>query len=99
MMASCGQSEAPQVTPNLPVRYAVIDLSDIATADTLSARCEEEEGLFRAHLAELESFDGTPTIDGYYQSLDSLYSSLGNLSSTASSLAGVHPVSSVVRFD
>jgi len=72
-MASCGQSEAPQATSSLPVRYAQIDLADIATAEALTARCEEEEGLFRAHLAELESFDGTPAIEGYYQSLQPLY--------------------------
>jgi thimet oligopeptidase len=91
LMASCGQNEAPPATSSLPVRYAIIDLADIATAEALTARCEEEEGLFRAHLAELEAFDGIPTIEGYYQSLDSLFSSLGTVSSTASSLGGVHP--------
>ncbi len=90
-MASCGKSEAPQEVSSLPVRYAVIDLAGIATAEALTARCEEEEALFRAHFAELEAFDGTPATDGYYQSLDSLFSSLGTLGSTASSLGGVHP--------
>ncbi len=91
IVASCGNSEAPEETSSLPVRHAVIDLADIATAEALTARCEEEEALFRAHLAELEAFDGTPATDGYYQSLDSLFSSLGTLGSTASSLGGVHP--------
>ena len=42
MMAACSQNEAPQATSSLPVRYAKIDLADIATAEALTARCEEE---------------------------------------------------------
>jgi thimet oligopeptidase len=91
LISACGQSEIPEATSSLPVRYVSLDLASIGTAEALTARCEEEESLFRAHLAELEAFDGTPTIESYYQSLDSLYSSLGTVSSTASSLGGVHP--------
>jgi len=91
LMSACGQNDSPEATSSLPVRYATFALADIATAEALTARCEEEEGLFRAHLAELEAFDGTPTIGGYYQSLDSLFSSLGTVASTASSLGKVYP--------
>jgi len=91
LMSACGQSESPEGTSNLPVRYATINMADIGTAEALRARCEEEESLFRAHFAELEAFDGAPTIDGFYKSLDSLYSSLTTVDSTASNLGGVHP--------
>ena len=91
LITACGQGESPEPAVELPVRYSVINLADISTADALDARCAEEEALFREHFATLEAYAGTSTIDGYYQSLDSLFSSLGTVASTASSLAGVHP--------
>ena len=90
-LAACTQGDSPQAVTELPIRYAGIDLAEIGSAAALTGRCETEEGRFRDHLATLEAYDGAPTIAGYYQSLDSLYSSLATLSSTAQSLAGVHP--------
>ena len=91
ILTACGKSESPVTSIELPVRYAAVNLADIATAEALTSRCENEEGLFREHFAMLESYDGVPTIDDYYTSLDSLFSSLGTVSSTAQSLSGVHP--------
>lgn len=91
LLSACGQSEAPSASAKLPVRYASLDLADISTAETLTARCEQEESLFREHLATLESYSDAPTVDNYYRSLDSLYSSLSTVASYGSSLSGVHP--------
>ena len=91
LVTACGQGQGPETTSDLPIRYAVVNLADINTAASLTARCEEEEATFRAHFGELEEFTGTPTMDGYYKSLDSLYSSLGTVSFTTSSLGSVHP--------
>jgi hypothetical protein len=41
LISACGQSESPEVTSNLTVRYATIDMADIGTAAALRARCEE----------------------------------------------------------
>ena len=91
LLAGCTQGEAPEPAVELPVRYASVELADIGDAEALTARCAEEEALFREHFAALEAFDGTPTLAGYYRSLDSLFASLQTVSFTASSLAGVHP--------
>ena len=91
LLAGCTQGEAPEPAAELPVRYASLELADIGDAEALTARCAEEEALFREHFAALEAFDGTPTLAGYYRSLDSLFASLQTVSFTASSLAGVHP--------
>ncbi len=88
-IAGCGGAPAPE--SSLPVAYAVVDIADINTAETLTARCVSDEAKFREHLALLESFNGTPTVTDYYQSLDSLLASMSTVSSYASSLAGVHP--------
>lgn len=91
LVASCGKSETPAADANLPVRYASLELSEIATAESLAARCEKEERAFRDHLAELEAYNGSPTVDGFYRSFDSLGASLTTVSAHASSLGGVHP--------
>ncbi len=91
LLSACGQSEAPVADTGLPVRYTVVNLADIATADALSARCAEEEGIFREHVATLETYTGTPTADGFYRSLDSLSSSLDTVAAHASALGAVHP--------
>ena len=91
LLSACGQSEAPVADAGLPVRYAVVNLADIATAEALSTRCAEEEGLLREHVATLETYSGTPTVDGFYRSLDSLNSSMSTLSAHASALGAVHP--------
>jgi thimet oligopeptidase len=90
-IAACGQDKSLDAAFELPIRYAAVNLADIATAEALTMRCENEETLFRQHFATLESYDGVPTIDDYYTSLDSLFSSLATVSSTAQSLSGVHP--------
>ena len=90
-LAACTQGDSPQAVADLPVRYAAVDLAAIGTADALTDRCENEEARLREHFATLEAYSETPTIGGYYRSLDSLYSSLSTLSFTAGSLAGVHP--------
>ena len=90
-LAACSQGDSPEAAADLPVRYAVIDLAEIGTAGALTDRCENEEARLRQHFATLEAYSGTPTIDSYYRSLDSLYSSLSTVSFTAGSLAGVHP--------
>ncbi len=91
LITACEQGETPDVISELTVRYVVVELADISTAAALTVRCQEEEATFRAHLGELESYTDTPTIDGYYQSLDSLFSSIDTVNSTAQSLAGIHP--------
>jgi thimet oligopeptidase len=91
LLAACGQSETPSATESLPVRYASLDIAEISTAEALTARCEQEEGLFREQLATLEAYPDTPMIDEYYRSLDSLYASIGTVSNYASSLSNVHP--------
>lgn len=91
VIAACGKDESPVAAIELPIRYAAVELADIATAEALTSLCANEEALFREHLATLESYAGAPTIAGYYTSLDSLFSSIGTVSSTAQSLSGVHP--------
>lgn len=91
LLAGCTQGEAPGPAAELPVRYASADLADIGSAEALAELCAAEEAMFREHFAALEAFDGAPTVDGYYRSLDSLFASLQTVSSTASSLAAVHP--------
>lgn len=90
-LAACSQGGSPPEVADLPIRYAVVNLADIGSAETLSSRCNQDEARFRDHFATLEAYSGTPTIDGYYRSFDSLVSSLGTLSNTAQSLAAVHP--------
>ena len=70
MLVACGSDTSP--IANLPVEYAAVSVADLQTAEAMSARCTEDEGRFREHLSILEAFDGTPTVDDYYQSLDSL---------------------------
>jgi thimet oligopeptidase len=91
LLAACGQGDRPDTAAQLPIRYAVVDLDDIATAEALTKRCEEEEQLFREHFATLEEFAGRPSIDGYYLSFDSLRSSLDTVVYAARSLSRVHP--------
>jgi len=91
MLSACGQGETPVADAELPVRYAVVNLADIATADALTARCADEEGIFREHIATLEAYSGTPTAAGFYRSLDSLSSSLATVAAHASALGNVHP--------
>ena len=91
LVTACGQGETPDATSKLSVRYVVVNLADVNSAATLTARCEAEEATFRAHFAELEAYSGTPTIDEYYRSLDSLFSSIGTVEATTSSLGKIHP--------
>ena len=91
LVTACGQGQTPEATFELSVRYVAVNLADVNTAAAMIARCEAEETKFRAQLGELEAYSGTPTIDGYYRSLDSLYSSVGTVVYTASSLGKIHP--------
>ena len=103
LLAACGpgsetdtpavaESTAPVATVvELPVVYSVINLADIDNPLKLTALCESENQRMRQHMADLESFDGKSTVDGYYKSLDSLGTSLGNMSSVAQSLSAIHP--------
>lgn len=88
LIVACGEAPAPRAS--LPVDYAVVNLADIDTAAKLTARCQSDEAHFRQRLAALEAFSGTPTVDDYYRSLDSLYTSMRTIASHASSLGGVH---------
>lgn len=90
-VTSCGQGKSPAVAVELPIRYAAVNLADIATAEALTTLCAEEEARFRKDLATLEVYEASPTIDGYYRSLDSLNQSIGTVSSTAQSLSAIHP--------
>lgn len=74
-----------------PVRYSEIRTADLYTADALGTVCEAEVMALREHLAALESYEGTPSTDGYLHSFNSLMVSLANIQLPASSLAGVHP--------
>ncbi len=89
LVAACG--DAPEPVATLPVAYTAIDIADINTAEALTGRCVAEEASFRERLTTLEAYDGTPTVEDYYQSLDSLLSSIGTVASYASSLASIHP--------
>jgi len=89
VLGACG--EAPQPVAALPVEYALVDLNDISTAESLTARCAAGEAKLREHLAQLESYEGTPTIENYYQSYDSLRSSLDTLYYHTSAMGSVHP--------
>jgi len=81
----------PEPPAALPIRYATVDLAGLDSAAALNALCETEAAAFREHIRALETFGGTPTIDGYYTSFDSLQSSLGTVLQHAQSLSGVHP--------
>lgn len=89
VLTACSEVPAPE--SSLPIRYDEVRLADIDTAEKLAARCESDETRFREHLSVLETFSGTPTVDDYYQSLDSLLVSMSTVASHASSLGGVHP--------
>jgi len=91
IIGACSQDKSPDAAAELPVRYAVADFADIGTAEDLGARCESEEARLREHLAALESYSGTPTIDDFYRSFDSMFATLDTLKNMAGSLAGVHP--------
>ncbi len=88
-LASCGKALEP--ASSLPIDYRAVSLADIDTAEKLAARCQSDEANFREHLAVLEAFAGTPTVEDYYASLDSLFISISTIQAHASSLGGVHP--------
>ena len=69
----------PAAVVELPIRYSVIDLAELDGPAALTSLCEQENQTLRDHMAQLEAFDGTATIDGYYKSLDSLIISLRNV--------------------
>jgi Zn-dependent oligopeptidase len=94
-VAACGPSKQSIPDSALTVRYSVIDLQQMQDADSLAALCESEESTLRAHLAELEASTAPPTIDGFYESYNSLVESLNNMASAASSISNVHPDESV----
>jgi thimet oligopeptidase len=86
------ESATPAATViELPVRYSVIELTDLDDPLKLTAMCESEDQQMRQHMAVLESFEGKATVDGYYKSLDSLTTSLSNMTSVAQSLSSIHP--------
>ena len=89
MLVACGSDTSP--TASLPVEYVAVSVAELQTAEAMSARCTADEARFREQFSILEAFDGTPTVDDYYQSLDSLLTSMSTTSFHASSLAGVHP--------
>jgi thimet oligopeptidase len=79
LVAGCGQEQEPTAAPELPIRYASLDLASIAGADAMTAMCEREEAASREHLAAIEAYEGQPTLDGYYRSLDSLNTTLNTV--------------------
>ncbi|MDX1381907.1 MAG: M3 family metallopeptidase, partial [Xanthomonadales bacterium] len=107
LLAACERTEAPSEPPATadtagadavapdsgapPVRYSEIRTADLYTAEALTTACETEVAALREHLAALENFDGTATVDGYLQSFNSLMVSLANIQLPSSSLSGVHP--------
>ncbi len=84
-------AEVAEAVVELPVHYSVINLTDVDNPMKLTALCESENERMRQHMADLESFQGKATVDGYYKSLDSLGTSLGNMTSVAQSLSSIHP--------
>ena len=91
ILTACGKSESPPAVSALPVDYVVVDLAEVATAEAFTARCAEEDGNLRARFAEIEAFSGIPTLDGYYRSLDSLFTSVSTIAYTSSLVGNVHP--------
>lgn len=83
------------VTAGLSVRYSVIDLADIEDPAALTSLCEAENMTLRKQLQQLEAAGNTPTLEGFYESFNSLSASLNNLSFTAESLSNVHPDAAV----
>ncbi|MGH8223361.1 MAG: M3 family metallopeptidase [Woeseiaceae bacterium] len=90
-IAACGRSDAPDATAAPAVRYAVVDLAQLDTAEGLTARCAAEVTRLREHLEALERYTGQASIDGYLESVNSLNASQFNMSSAAQSLGSVHP--------
>jgi Zn-dependent oligopeptidase len=94
-IAACGPSKESTPEATLTVRYSVIDLQQMEDADSLAALCQSEETTLRAQLAELEASTAPPTIDGFYESYNSLVESLNNMASIANVISNVHPDESV----
>jgi thimet oligopeptidase len=95
VLTGCSQTDAPPEVASLPIRYSVISVSEMNSAEDLTALCKAEESMLRDHLQQLESFTGEPTIDEYLESANSLSVSLDNMDSAAQSLSSVHPDQSV----
>ena len=83
-------SPQPETAP-LPVRYATVSVADLADAAAVDTICDAQETAAREHFATLEAYEGTPTLDDYYRSLDSLSATLSSVAATIRSLSGVHP--------
>ena len=94
-IAACDPAKESAPESTLTVRYSIIDLKSLGDAESLTALCSSEEVALRAHLAELESYSETPTIEGLYASFDSLSASLDNMASAAQSISAIHPDESV----
>ena len=94
-VAACGPAKEPAPESTLTVRYSTIDLENLNDAESLTALCASEETALRAHLAELETASETPTVEGFYESYNSLNASLGNMARAAQSISGIHPDAAV----
>lgn len=90
-LSACGTETDEASITSLPVIYDAVSVADLDTPEKLTTRCEADEAKYRQRLAEIEAFEGTPTIDNFYRPLDSLLSSVSTLYFHASSLSGVHP--------
>jgi thimet oligopeptidase len=90
-LVSCSRPEPPSAVAPLPIRYAAINLEDMTTADSLTALCEAEAAALQEHFSALEAFTGTPTVDEFLESANSLSVSLDNMTSAAQSISQVHP--------
>ena len=91
LLAGCNRPDTPQAENQPPVRYSNISLVDMNNADDLTALCTAEEATLREHLTALETFSGTPTVDKYLESVNSLSVSLNNIANASQVLASVHP--------
>jgi len=99
-LTACDRPDAP-VTAEAPppadavnglqADYRIPELAALQTAENLDAACETEVEALRADVARLESFSGTPTVEGYLEALNATLVSASNMIYAGSVLAAVHP--------
>jgi len=99
-VTACDRQETPVVADAPPASeapaglkpdYRVPELASLQTAEQLKAACDAEVAAFKADVARLEAFSGTPTVEGYLEALNAMLVSSSNMIYAGSVLASVHP--------
>ena len=84
-------AQTPTAEPGLEADYRAPELAALQTAENLKAACDAEVAALEADVSRLESFSGTPTVEGYLEALNAMQVSLSNMYYASSVLASVHP--------